>query len=89
MDISFERFQDTGDPRTRLHSGFGGIIELEKNKALAVFDSTELISELPDSFRYSIQIQDRMDDEMKKEMFLQEQIAKNILKEMDNQARHY
>jgi len=45
INQSFERFQDTGEPRTRAHSGFGGIIAYEQERATAVFDASELISE--------------------------------------------
>ena len=53
INQSFERFQDTGEPRTRLHSGFAGVMAYEHERAIAVFDSSELISELPESFEYS------------------------------------
>jgi hypothetical protein len=52
INKSFERFQDTGNAFTRLHSGFGGILDYEQNRATQVFDSTKLISDLPDSFGY-------------------------------------
>jgi hypothetical protein len=42
INYSFERFQDSGDPNTRLHSGFASIIELEAARAQQVFDSGEL-----------------------------------------------
>jgi len=89
INHEFKRFQDSGEPRTRLHSGFGGIIQYEQNRALEVFDSTKLISELPDSFGYYIEIQDRITDEMKHEILLQEQAAKKILENMDRQNRDY
>ncbi|MFZ9006770.1 MAG: hypothetical protein ACO293_08335 [Nitrosopumilaceae archaeon] len=41
-NYEFERFQDTGDPKSRLHSGFASLIELEAEKAKAIFDSSEL-----------------------------------------------
>ena len=41
-NYEFERFQDTGDPKTRLHSAFASIIEFEKERAKQVFDSSEL-----------------------------------------------
>jgi len=89
INHEFERFQDSGEARTRVHSGFGGIMEYEKNRALEVFDATKLISELPDSFGYYIEIQDRINDEMKQEMLQQEQAAKRILDNMDRQKRDY
>ena len=89
INQSFERFQDTGNAFTRMHSGFGGILAYEQNRALDVFDSTKLISELPDSFGYHFDIQDRINEEMMQEMLLQEEMAKQILEEMDKQNRHY
>jgi hypothetical protein len=89
INQSFERFQDTGTAYTRMHSGFGGIIAYEQDRALEIFDSTKLISELPDSFGYHFEIQDRMNEEMKQAMLLQEQIAKAVVDEMDRQDRHY
>jgi hypothetical protein len=41
-NYEFERFQDTGDPKTRLHSGFASIIEFEKERAKQIFDASEL-----------------------------------------------
>ena len=89
INITFERFQDTGTPYTRLHSGFGGIIAYEQNRALDVFDATVLISELPDSVGYYFQITNRMSDDIKQEMLLQEQIAQKVLDEMDKQQRNH
>jgi len=86
----FERFQDTGDARTRMHSGYGGIIAYEQNRALEIFDSSNLVSELPDSFAYIYpETDERITDEMRQEMLSQEEIAKEILDEMDSQARNY
>jgi hypothetical protein len=42
INYEFERFQDTGDPKSRLHSAFKSLIELEAEKAKAIFDSSEL-----------------------------------------------
>ncbi|MGD8299294.1 MAG: thrombospondin type 3 repeat-containing protein, partial [Nitrosopumilaceae archaeon] len=42
INHEFKRFQDTGDPKSRLHSAFANLIELEAEKAKAVFDSSEL-----------------------------------------------
>jgi hypothetical protein len=47
-DRKFERFQDSGDAKTRLHSGFGGMINYEEMRATELFDSTTLISQLPE-----------------------------------------
>lgn len=88
-NINLRVLQDSGEPRTRLYSGFGGIIQYEQNRALEIFDSTKLISELPDSFGYYFKIQDRINDEMKHEILLQEQKAQRILDNMDRQKRDY
>jgi hypothetical protein len=88
INSSFERFQDTGDAKTRMHSGFAGIIEYEQNKASKLFDSSEFVSELPSSFAYVFpQPHDRMTDELKEQMLLQEELAKKILSESKVQAR--
>lgn len=89
INQKFERFQDTGDARTRLHSGFEGIIDYEKNRATKVFDASVLISELPDSFGHHIVIPDRITPEMKQSMLQQEQIAKETLDQLDKQNRYY
>ena len=85
--IKFERFQDDGEPRTRLHSEFGGLIEKEQEKALHFFNSTKLISELPDSYTIDIIIEERMGDKLKEKMLEQEAIAKKIIEESFIQAR--
>jgi len=80
INQKFERFQDKGEPRTRLHSGFGGIIEKEKIKAVEIFDSRGIISELPPSFAYEFpETVKRIDEKTRQEMLIQEQIAKKIL----------
>ena len=89
INQSFERFQDIGDARTRMHSDFGGLITQEKNRAIEIFDSSELISQIPDSFRYSFEIQERINNELQEEMKFQETIAMKILENMDNQDRNY
>jgi len=89
INQKFERFQDAGNASTRLHSGFGGIVNYEKTRATQVFDATKLISELPDSFGYHFEFKDRINDEVKQQMQDQEQIAKGILEEMDKQNRYY
>jgi hypothetical protein len=84
----FERFQDTGDAKTRMHSGFAGIIEYEQMRASQLFDSSEFVSELPSSFAYVFpQPHDRMTDELKEQMLLQEELAKKILEQSKVQAR--
>jgi hypothetical protein len=90
INQSFERFQDTGSASTRLHSGFGGIISYEQDRATDLFDSSKLISELPESFAYIFpESGQRVTDEMLQEMLLQAEIAQSILDEMDKQDRHY
>jgi len=90
INQSFERFQDAGTAYTRTHSGFGGIIAYEQNKALDIFDASNLVSELPASFAYIYpETGQRISGEMREAMLLQEQIAKGILDEMDRQDRHY
>jgi len=90
INQSFERFQDSGSAFTRMHSGFGGIIAYEQNRALDIFDATSLVSELPESFAYIFpETHERITEEMRQEMLVQEEIAKAILDEMDRQDRHY
>jgi len=79
INHSFERFQDAGDARTRAHSGFGGVLQYEQNRALGVFDSSKLISELPDSFGYHFEFNERINEKMKQQMLIEEQIAKDLL----------
>ncbi len=88
INQSFERFQDAGEPRTRLHSGFGGIIAYEQERATAVFDAGELISELPDYFAYPPpKISERIDEEVKEKMWEEEQKCQKFLEDSDKQAR--
>jgi hypothetical protein len=87
INQSFERFQDSGEPRTRLHSEFGGVLKYENERALNVFNGTTIISELPDSFSHYIMISERITDELIQEMIIQEQIAKDLLKRKYLQAR--
>ncbi len=90
INQSFERFQDAGDARTRVHSGFGGMIAYEQNRALDIFDSSGLVSELPETFAYIYpETGQRITEEMIQAMLLQEEIAKGILDEMDRQTRDY
>ncbi len=88
INQSFERFQDSGDPLTRYHSGFGSILKHEKQRALQVFDATSVLSQLPDSFSHDISIGERINDEMREKMKEQEQIAQKIL-EYSVQARFF
>ena len=79
VNQSFERFQDSGNVFSRQHSDFGKIINYEQNRAVKIFDSSKLIAELPDSFGHHIEITERIDDEMKRQMLLQEQKAQELL----------
>ena len=78
INPSFERFQDSGEPLTRLHSDFGKMVDYEKQRAIQVFDATQLLAELQDSFGYDVVITDRINDDMKQKMLLQEDIAKEL-----------
>jgi len=90
INQSFERFQDAGTAYTRMHSGFGGIIAYEQDRALEIFDSSSLVSELPASFVYIFPVTgERINEEMRQAMLLQEQIAEKVLAEMDKQQRNY
>jgi len=88
INESFERFQDTGEPKTRVHSGFGGIIAYEQERATAVFDASELISELPDYFAYSSpKISERIGEEMKEKMWEEEKRCQKFLDDSYAQSR--
>jgi hypothetical protein len=88
INKQFERFQDPGEPKTRLHSGFGGIIATEQKRATDVFDATKLISELPESFAYLYQESgERIDKKMKEKMLEEEKECLEYLKESTKQAR--
>ncbi|MFB5607409.1 MAG: hypothetical protein ACE5RI_10395, partial [Candidatus Nitrosomaritimum yanchengensis] len=88
INKSFERFQDSGDARTRLHSGFGGIISYEQNRASEIFNSDELTKELQKSFSYSFpEHKERINDSIEKKMLEQENIAKIILEQFQIQSR--
>jgi len=90
INQSFERFQDTGSAFTRMHSGFGGIIAYEQNRATAVFNATALVSELPDSFAYVFpETGERITEQMIEEMIIQEHIAQKVLEGMYKQTRWY
>jgi hypothetical protein len=90
INQSFERFQDSGTAYTRMHSGYGGIISYEQNRATEIFDSSNYISELPESFAYIYpETGQRITEEIKQDMLVQEEIAQAILDEMDKQSRNY
>jgi len=86
INKAFERFQDKGDPRTRLHSGFVSVMESEQEKASTIFDSSKLISILPDSFGYHYEYKERIDDAMRHQMLSEEQKAKDLLEKTFVQA---
>lgn len=88
INQKFERFEDSGNPYTRLHSEFGKLVAYEQNRATLVFDSSELISKIPESFTYVYpKSHQRITEEMKEEMIEQEIIAKKFLDETALQAR--
>ena len=89
INQTFERFQDVGEPRTRQHSEFGGIIAYEQERATAVFDSSKLISELPESKTINMKPSERIDKKMKDLMAEQEKICQKFLVESEKQTRHY
>jgi len=88
INQSFERFQDSGNAFNRAHSEFEKIINYEQNKALQVFNSTTIQSELPNSFAYAFpETYGRITDAMIQEMIIQEHIAQKVIDEMSKQAR--
>lgn len=88
INFSFERFQDSGDPLTRLHSGFGGILKYEKERAVNIFNASSLLSDIPSSISNSISISDRITIETKEKMTEQEKIAQILLEDSQVQARY-
>ena len=88
INHTFERFQDKGEPLTRLHSGFGGKIADEEDRAREIFDSSKIISEVPGTFAYDIGIGERMTEDLEQQMHDQEQKAKDFLEQMYLQARY-
>ncbi len=90
VDMKFERFQDSGEPRDRLHSGFGDVVLSEQERAKAVFDASKLVSELPDSFAYVFpEPHERITDEILQIMYEEEQKCLKYLEEQDKQTRDY
>ncbi|HUT06127.1 MAG TPA: hypothetical protein VMW74_05510 [Nitrosopumilaceae archaeon] len=86
-NFSFERFEDDGNPYTRLHSEFGGIMAYEQKRATQLFDSSVLISELPDSFTINMPIGERITPEMEDKMLFEEYRAQKIIEESKVQTR--
>ena len=83
INKKFERFQDSGEPRTRLHSGFGGVMAYENMRATELFDSTKLVSELPQYFAFSFDDSAvRVDKTMKQKMKVEEEKAMEIIANM-------
>lgn len=87
INQTFERFQDSGEAKTILHSGFAEIISQEKQRATEIFDSSKIISELPDSHTFKIKIKERIDKKMKALMSEQKEICKKFLEESYKQSR--
>lgn len=88
INQSFERFEDSGNPYTRMHSEFGKIVAYEQKLATKTFDSSKLESELPESFAYVYpESHERISEEMRAEMIEQEGIAEQKLSESTIQAR--
>jgi hypothetical protein len=85
---SFERFHDSGEPRTRDHSEFGKLIKFEEYRGYNVFNATTLESELPGTFAYSYPDEtQRINDEVKEKMLEQEKMAQKIIEESSVQQR--
>ncbi|MDH3677617.1 MAG: hypothetical protein OEQ12_04865 [Nitrosopumilus sp.] len=84
----FDRFQDSGDPLTRHHSGFYGVIQHETEKAMKVFNATSLISKIPDSYTLETSDHERITEEIKETMKEQDQIAQKLLDDSQVQARY-
>jgi len=90
VNQEFERFQDKSEPRDRMHSGFVGIIEQEKVRASGVFDASDIVSDLPESFSYDFpETGERIDGKVRQEMSFQEEMAQQLLDEITEQSRFY
>ena len=96
INRSFERFQDTGNALTRLHSGFGGIMANQQEMATDVFDASELISELPDyTASFHPKIIERINEEMKEKIVNEQEIATDVfdaselISELPESFTHY
>ena len=89
VNIEFERFQDLGEPKTRLHSGFPELMINEQKRAIEVFDADKIQSALPPSFTIDMSIGERITEKTKEDMLKQEQIAKKIIENIDRQIREY
>jgi len=60
----------------------------EQMRATDVFDASELVAELPDSFTHFYSNNERMGEEMKEKMLEQEKICQNILNKYTSQTNH-
>ena len=60
----------------------------EKLKALSIFNSTNFISKLPETFAYSFpDSEPRIDDKIQQKMLEQQKMAQKMLEESQLQAR--
>ena len=89
-NIEFERFQDSGEPRSRLHSGFVDLMKSEQERASEIFDGSKLIKELPSSQAApEIEIKERITKELKAKMLEIEKECLEYLKKTNKQTRNY
>jgi hypothetical protein len=90
INVKFERFKDSGEPRSRLHSGFGELIKREEKKAIEIFDAGKLVKEIPSEGEFSRnEIKERLTLQLREKMNYEEHRALQFLKESDKQSRHY
>jgi len=82
INFEFKRFQDSGEAKTRLHSGFAGLVQSEAQRATNIFDAESLTSELPASFSYDVSTSERITDKVIQEMIIQEHIAQKKIQEL-------
>ncbi len=88
INPSFDRFQDSGNAFSRLHSNFEKIISYEKLRALQIFNSTQIQSKLPESFAYVFpEYGERITEEVIQEMITQENIAERVFDSLHKQHR--
>ena len=88
INYEFNRFHDLGDAKTRTHSDYGLILSYEKERATKTFDASKILSKLPETFHYDFKATERMSDDVRNQMKLEEQIAKRILDESNKQTRY-
>ena len=88
VNQKFERFHDSGEPLTRDHSEFWKVVEDENSRMIRIFNASEFLSELPDSFEYSLpEKKERINQKIKDKMFEQEVMAQKIIEKSNIQAR--